>query len=272
LQVSTLPARQPPLAFPRERTQRGGRHVLPISLLVSTLIHALVVGMPFRVDVTDEDRGPRRNTAPPTSPAALKVLNLRVTAETTAAPTTESTDSVEHREKAPAEAGPADDAAGLPAPSQGQGLGTLFRPRAVDPRLWSVAPSILADRTAPERAQLRTQLEVINRKAEGVRVPPGEDMSLWTGRDTEGDRWGLSPGAIHLGGFTLPLCSGRFDASSCGFGVQPVFRDRYQAELRTLIESQRQGARAELMDRARALRARLDSLRDSIPPLILERR
>ena len=141
---------------------------------------------------------------------------------------------------------------------------STLRPRFDDPRLWTRAPLPELDRAVAESERLRQRIDEDNSRVLGVGRVPAEDMSTWTTRDASGDRWGLSPGVIHLGGVALPLCSGAFEASSCGFGVPPAFRDQYRAELRALIELQRQGARADLEERARAIRVRLDSLRDTL--------
>jgi hypothetical protein len=111
---------------------------------------------------------------------------------------------------------------------------------------------------------LGAAIAAYNRKMAGVHIPPGGDMNVWTARDGQDHRWGLSPGAIHLGRVTVPLCGGRFDAANCGFGVPPAFREAYRVQLRVRLEIADQAQRGELLDRARAIRARRDALRDSI--------
>ena len=120
------------------------------------------------------------------------------------------------------------------------------------------------ERAGAERQRLIERAEEVAERTAGVRIPTAGDMSAWTGRDESGDRWGLSPGALHLGGITVPLCSGDFDASNCGFGVPPAFRERYRNDVRTLVALGLQGDQAALESRAGAIRARLDSLRDPI--------
>lgn len=174
-------------------------------------------------------------------------------------------------EEAPSEPGPDPEPGREPGP-----VATPFGPpppapaaRALwpslrDARLWA-PPTPAADSAGPEAERLRSRIDVLSEATLGIKTLPGGDMSAWVARDARGGRWGLSPGALHLGDLTVPLCSGTFDASTCGFGIPSGYRDRYRAELRALVELQRQGARAEVQDRARALRARLDARRDSVP-------
>ena len=157
-----------------------------------------------------------------------------------------------------------------PSAPHGEGAPTkqpadLLHPHLVDPPLWPLPTNPRPNPIAPEVTRLKARTDSIGHDAMGVYIPPRGDMSVWTARDGEDHRWGFSPGAVHLGSLTIPLCSGRFDAATCGFGVQPVFRDAYETQLRARLEIERQIQQGVVRDRSMAIRARRDSLRDSIP-------
>jgi hypothetical protein len=75
----------------------------------------------------------------------------------------------------------------------------------------------------------------------------------------DGERWGVSPGQIHLGSITLPL--------PFGFSGPTGRREEVAARLRTFNESNAQAHRMELEQtfesRVKAMRARKDAQRDS---------
>jgi hypothetical protein len=81
----------------------------------------------------------------------------------------------------------------------------------------------------------------------------------WTVKDRNGGRWGVSPGAIHLGGITLPL--------PIQFSPPPGRRDEMVERSRRWSEGEAQRAlfdvQASFEDRVRAVRERADAQRDS---------
>jgi len=263
---STTPTgRQSAPTFSSANRHREHRASLAVGLLVSGLVHAAVFLLPLPTEDSTDIPIQLRDTVPTASKQALYVLNLRVTPiEPTPAlmsrtPTTEHTPSLPYRGSVhPSPAAPHDE---LPRTTPALRL----RPQIHDPVLWgrSGTPTLESGNDGTKTLYDRTRR--LGEESDGVRIPPGEDMNTWTARDGTGQRWGVSPGMIHLGTATIPLCAGNFDASDCGFGISPAFRDGYRSQLRTRIELRRQAQGAALQDRARAIRARLDSLRDSIP-------
>lgn len=251
--------RPPPAASSRTTSRRAPRHVLLVSLLVSALVHALVLSIPFGLEPPHaEGRGEGRTAR--SSTGSMHALNLRAEAEAEAGRAKPSTPTAPQDTTAAPIPFPIEAVPGSAPVGRRPTAAELLRPHALDSRLWPSAPTEPLNPTAPETMRLEDGRSRLNRDAAGVHVPPGGDMSVWTARDGENRRWGLSPGAIQLGGLTIPLCSGSFDAASCGFGVQPVFRDAYRLGLRARLEIQRQLWQGELQDRANAMRARLDSL------------
>jgi hypothetical protein len=81
----------------------------------------------------------------------------------------------------------------------------------------------------------------------------------WTKTDKNGNKWGVSPGQIHLGGITIPL--------PFSFGVAPGRRDDYNKAMRSFAESNDQAKRLEtdqtFESRVKEMRKRKDAQRDS---------
>ncbi|MEX1184883.1 MAG: hypothetical protein WEF86_16880 [Gemmatimonadota bacterium] len=99
----------------------------------------------------------------------------------------------------------------------------------------------------------------------------GKESARWLRSDERGRSWGLSPGRIHLGGVTLPLCratgGAAIDPTTCGFGTTAGRREEHAVRIRMYADIQRQAARVEgdaiIADRVRAMRERQDAARDS---------
>ncbi|MGH7507594.1 MAG: hypothetical protein ACRELX_18220, partial [Longimicrobiales bacterium] len=108
------------------------------------------------------------------------------------------------------------------------------------------------------RARIYGQLEAYNDSIAAV-AEAARSATDWTHRDANGDRWGVSPGKIHLGKITLPL--------PFGFSVPPGRREEYNERMRTFNEIQMQAGRAEIEKtfeaRVRAIRERNQAKRDS---------
>ena len=257
----------PPQRASDAARRTGHARALRRALLASTVIHAVVLTtVRFPAGSGQAESEPRGTSA---AHRALRLLDLRIEEpEAGGEPTPEP----------PAPAPPAGarrfpSDAEPPAPGAPPRTGgarprasEALRPALREPRLWSATPSRPADPALRERARLRARVDSVARESAGVTVPPGEDMRAWTASDASGNRWGLSPGRIHLGSLTIPTCSGRFDASTCGFGVAPENREAYRARLWVQVELRRQAEREAVRERAAAIRARRDSLRGSAPP------
>ena len=135
-----------------------------------------------------------------------------------------------------------------------------LRVRSVDPRLWRAASPEAHELTDEELMvlELSGRLEAWN---DSIRVlVEGENaLTDWTRTDENGDRWGFSPGKLHLGKLTLPL--------PFGFGPNPWQTER--AARRAFEDADiRNGAAASLMaehwkTRIEAIRLRRDRERES---------
>jgi hypothetical protein len=139
---------------------------------------------------------------------------------------------------------------GAEAPAPGGAAAARLRSRQLDPRLWiSASPAEVASPAGPveavrdrNAAAIRTWLD-----RPGVRGRDSLSYSTWA-EDESGV--GLRPGALLIGGITVPFCGGA-EAARCGFGARPwdLGKADREAELQRGLEEQ---ARWEdLQDRAR---------------------
>ncbi|GMR13211.1 MAG: hypothetical protein BMS9Abin29_1414 [Gemmatimonadota bacterium] len=134
-----------------------------------------------------------------------------------------------------------------------------LRVRSADPRLWRAAEPEAHELTANERMQLELagRLEAWNDSVRAL-VAAEEALTDWTRTGENGERWGVSPGKIHLGKLTLPL--------PFGFGTNPWMRER--AARRAFEDADiRNGAAASFMadywkERVEAIRRRRDRERE----------
>ena len=133
-----------------------------------------------------------------------------------------------------------------------------LRVRSADARLWRAVLPEIFELTEAERLQLRLagRLEAWN---DSVAATLAAETALtdWTTTDGQGNRWGVSPGKLHLGSLTLPL--------PFNFGRTTWQRERAErrawedADILNSLSSQ--AARASWEERARAIRERKDRLR-----------
>jgi hypothetical protein len=78
-------------------------------------------------------------------------------------------------------------------------------PRVVDRRLWRPVVVLPREPTlsdVQDRIELAIEMLSDSALAEAERAMRARD---WTVEDASGGRWGISPGALHLGSVTLPL-------------------------------------------------------------------
>jgi len=227
-----------PLRSLRARRPTDYRRALPISLLVSLGIHALVLGVSVDIDAPDAKRR-SEGLAEARDPEGMRVLNLA--------------DAAEQVEKIPVErprgARPLrprkeDGRLDRPAavePERVYDPAAGLRPRLRDPRLWSIVSPDQLNPGPSETERLRSRTDSVGR----TRTP------------------GLR---LRILGVSVAICSGGLDPADCGFGILPWRRDAYRREQDLKQGLKRQGARADLLERARMIQQRHDSLGDPLPP------
>jgi hypothetical protein len=136
-----------------------------------------------------------------------------------------------------------------------------FQRRIVEPSLWVGPATAFPAPVTPEEAaagRLATGIRSFNDSVAAA-AAADERATDWTVKDKDGGRWGVSPGAIHIGSVTLPL--------PFGFSGPTGRREETADKMRTYAESNAQAKRLEMEEtfesRAKALRARKDAERDS---------
>jgi hypothetical protein len=252
--MRTGPAR----AATAERARRY-RRAFWAGVAGSVLLHLLVLRIsPLFVRFAQGVPGAGERAAPAPPPArGIEVILLFQVAK--------PTERTEPREARRAEPRPAAEpaATGRPGPAAlGPTAAEILRPRVGDWRL-VVPPPVgayerpmtPAEREAWLNERLRERLAAANDSAAAAARREAAALDWTVGE--EGNRWGLSPGKIHLGGITVPL----------PFSLSPnPWQAREQADrARSYEEIQRQGAQAEIdesvEDRVRAIRERREAER-----------
>lgn len=135
----------------------------------------------------------------------------------------------------------------------------LLRPQTPDPRLWRPDGQAYLELSDEERARLMIygMMQDWNDSV-AVAAALSEGARDWTYTDEEGRRWGLSPGRIHLGDFSVPL--------PFSFETPPGLRDRANRQ-QWINEDIARGAAAAAIretwaERAQEIRRRMDEERE----------
>jgi hypothetical protein len=133
-----------------------------------------------------------------------------------------------------------------------------LRPQLGDPRLWAPLERAYMDLTDEERAEIYLRGMITDwNDSVAVAVALSEDATDWTYTDDEGRRWGLSPGRLHLGDFSIPLpfsfqgpSARHFEIAQRNWELRDIMRGTATAEVRQ-----------SWAERAREIRERLDAER-----------
>jgi hypothetical protein len=154
---------------------------------------------------------------------------------------------------------PADVGLVAPGPTAAERL----RPRAGDPRLWAPLDPMLNELTIEQRLQLEFAWRIAEWQDSLSMAAAAEGaLTDWTKTDSQGRKWGISEGQLHLGDITLPL--------PFSFGMAVGRRDEFRRKAWEWEEIQRGSATGELRDswkdRARAIRERRDRERAKVKP------
>ena len=138
-----------------------------------------------------------------------------------------------------------------------------LRPNLTDARLWAEPPPEFFDLTLEQREELLLSSRIVEWYDSVALVRAAEErLTDWTFRDSNGGRWGISDGQIHLGGITLPL--------PLNFGAPVGKRDENARRIFEFEEITRQSQRYLIeqswKERAAAIRARRDKERAAERP------
>ncbi len=186
------------------------RRALGVGIGASAVLHS---GLILLYSVVLTQWGPRETLLDVESPERIssdmrvvRVVEIELPDPTAEAPddptVTEAEIEVELADAGP----PLPDVVELDPPPGGLRAAEVLRVRSSDARLWREAMPELFELTDAEYMQLELagRLEAW---ADSVAVVVAAEYALtdWTTTDSQGRRWGFSPGQIHLGDITLPL-------------------------------------------------------------------
>ncbi len=162
------------------------------------------------------------------------------------------------RDEAPAQPGPEELTPDVEIPEDYTPAERL-RPTEETARLWAPVDRSLTDLTPEERLQLEIELSIDAwNDSVGAEIESARAATDWTTTDAAGNRWGVSPGKLHLGKVTLPLPF-YFGPSN---GVQRDEMAKRAYELGDIERGATSGAvRETLEERARGIRERRDAER-----------
>ncbi len=206
------PAGRPPLG-------RGDRYrrTLGWAYGVSALLHVrLLVLYPRLFGTLPDTRMPGASEAE-TQLQGIELLNLVEVAADAAVLEPEPEEPETERQPIPVEPAPrllqppAETPAAAPAtPAEDAGSSRTaaerLQPSTNDERLWQPIPDEIVALSPEQRAEnlLHGRLQALNDSA-ALAAARAARMTDWTYTDGDGNRWGISPGKLHLGPVTLPL-------------------------------------------------------------------
>lgn len=263
---------------------RGFPRAVRYGLLISIALHLILLLIyPSFVGIPSGTILPPSDEASPPPPEGLRLLALRELPPGIDAaeprpelPVTEVRDEDEEMERAdpflppPAvePSAPGGVGGGTPAEQEEReearrrSAAELLRPGTLDPALFGDLELPPLSDEERYRLQLAGRLEAWQDsvRTEMERAARATD---WSYTDEEGNRWGVSPGRIHLGKFSLPL--------PFAFSTPPGLRDEIQRRGWESSEIRRGAIEGEIFEtqqeRIREIRARREAeRRDTLPP------
>jgi hypothetical protein len=237
-------ATERPRADAVRRDRRHDRGVLFPAFVMSALVHVvLFYGPAFRIDLD-----PPVASAPPIPlvriAPAMQAYNL-TPVEGDPAPIEVQIRERESLPPVPVRSAP--PGAGAPVAAEGaaalcedpMSVRDRLRYRLNTPQVWRAPTEEVALEPTPQdivERRIAAQLGEYNDSV-AAEAAMRERALDWTAKDADGGRWGVSPGAIHLGSITLPL--------PFAFAPAPGRREDFAGRVRTWSELQDQAVRVE---------------------------
>jgi len=226
--------------------------VVRSAFALSVAVHVLAVfAYPFFVRTLQPEGFALRFRTPAVAPDGIEVLNLvEVDVPTDVARPDDPREVAEVAAAAEVEGPRLEEAIVMDLPSPGLTPAERLRPYLTDPRLWAPPPPEFGALTLEQREELAIAGR-LDAWYDSVAAAAAADAAWtdWTFTDGDGDRWGISPGQLHLGDVTIPLPT---------FAAPPGQRDY----LWQWDEIARQGAQVAVQESVRerleAIRARRD--------------
>jgi len=244
-----------------ERRRRRGPPVLAISLLLSALIHVfLIVFYPIWMQrIAPESTPPL--PPPLVRPVGTEVVAILEVADPAVEDEPEAEDEPDPvpRVMPPAADQPEPDVDIPDRDAEERSAAERLRPDEDNTRLWVPLDRAVTDLTAEEQLQLEigTAIEAWNDSV-GAAAERAAAATDWTATDADGNRWGVSPGKLHLGKVTLPLPFGFGPAN----GIQRDELAKRAYELNDIDRAAATGlVRETTQQRAKEMRERADAER-----------
>lgn len=258
-------ARERPRIHAERRERRADGGTLVLALLASALIHVFAfAALSFRIPTE-----PRVSTAPISEIVnvvpAMQAYDI-VEVASDVAPIDVQIVERELLRPEPvrvtpppgAAAADPDDVAAAPEPADPTSVRDRLRYRLNAPQVWRPPTAELAvDEPSPQdivAQRIASQLGEFNDSV-AAEAAAAERALDWTTKDADGNRWGVSPGAIHLGGITIPI-------GNTQFAVAAGRREEFAGRVRTWNEIQdqavREEAKGEFKDRVKAIEERMN--------------
>ncbi len=198
----------PGQSTPRAR-EEAHRRTLSVGIGASAVVHAVVVLL-YSIVITQW--GPRETVmavaTPTRSVTGMRVVRLVEieSPEATVELPDEIPEPVVEIQAVLPEGPPSAESIVVEEPVAGLRAAEVLRVRSSDSRLWRQALPEAFELTQTQRMELELagKLEEWN---DSVAAAVAAEYALtdWTTTDSQGRRWGVSPGQLHLGDLTLPL-------------------------------------------------------------------
>ncbi|MBI4512800.1 MAG: hypothetical protein HY702_01710 [Gemmatimonadetes bacterium] len=238
--------------------ERRWRRAVALGVVGAVLLHLLVLrASPLFIRFAEWVEGIPYAAPPPPPAEGIRVLVLRELRERDAAPP-----RVEERRPEPVAETERSPSPAAAEPARAPRAAELLRPRVGDWRLIVPPPLPLrarsltpAERTALLNERLHDRLAAANDSAAAAARREAAALDWTVGE--EGNRWGVSPGRIHLGELTLPL--------PFGLGADPATAREQAERAQQYDEILRQAGQAGIdetfEDRVKAIRQRREAER-----------
>lgn len=247
------------------------RRAVAWGLGISVALHLLFFLISTKIWFSVPEFGPMGQVAPRPEPGGRVMQAVEIAVSTEAVPEEEEPPPPQNQPvtprptTSPRRTFPDAVSEGDAAPADTRSPADLLRPQMGDPRLW-IRPGAPEEpeKTDIERVRERvySRIEALNDSL-GAVAAAAERATDWTVTDKDGNKWGVSPGKIHLGGKTLPLPFG-FSAPP---EKQQEGRDRARKDAEVDRQSDRARIRESFEDRNKAIRERKDRERAEKKPV-----
>jgi hypothetical protein len=253
--------RSPGWGVPKEHV-RAHKRALTVGIAASAALHIVVIVL-YSVVMTQWS--PRETVLAVDSPSRvssdMRIVRVVEIAppDLTAEPPEELPEPEEILLELPDVGLPGPDRVELGEPPGGRRAADVLRVRSSDMRLWREAMPEAFELTEAEFMQLQLAGR-LEEWSDSVAIALAAENALtdWTTTDSQGRRWGISPGQLHLGDITLPL---PFYFSGNSIQREQAARRAWEDQ-DILNGTNNQALRSSWRERAEAIRRRQDRNRE----------